>query len=82
MSFTNTRFNASSVKISGYSFSEYHKLAKYNPIELAGNSVPPAVISSSFSIYDSADSQRLLAMVVRDLDLDPKRFARIGVEAV
>lgn len=32
-------------------------------------------ISSSFSIYDSADSQRLLAMVVRDLDLDPRRFA-------
>jgi DNA helicase-2/ATP-dependent DNA helicase PcrA len=31
-------------------------------------------ISSNFSIYDSADSQRLLGMVVRDLDLDPRRF--------
>ncbi|MDP4013076.1 MAG: DNA helicase PcrA [Candidatus Nanopelagicales bacterium] len=30
-------------------------------------------IKSSFSIYDSADSQRLLTMVLRDLDLDPKR---------
>lgn len=27
----------------------------------------------SFSIYDSADAQRLMAMVCRDLDLDPKR---------
>ena len=30
-------------------------------------------ISSSFSIYDAADSQRLMGMVLRDLDLDPKR---------
>ena len=30
-------------------------------------------ISTNFSIYDSADSQRLMAMVVKDLDLDPKR---------
>ncbi|GGL30019.1 DNA helicase PcrA [Phycicoccus endophyticus] len=29
---------------------------------------------SSFSIYDAADSQRLMSMVVRDLDLDPKRY--------
>lgn len=31
-------------------------------------------VSSSFSIYDQADSQRLMTMVCRDLDLDPKRF--------
>ena len=31
-------------------------------------------MSSSFTIYDSQDSQRLMAMVGRDLDLDPKRF--------
>jgi DNA helicase-2/ATP-dependent DNA helicase PcrA len=31
-------------------------------------------MSSSFSIYDAADSQRLMTMVCRDLDLDPKRF--------
>ncbi len=29
---------------------------------------------SSFSIYDAADSQRLMSMVIRDLDLDPKRY--------
>jgi DNA helicase-2/ATP-dependent DNA helicase PcrA len=29
---------------------------------------------STFSIYDDADSNRLLALCVRDLDLDPKRF--------
>ena len=32
-------------------------------------------ISSSFSIYDQADSQRLMALVLRGLDLDPKRYA-------
>ncbi|WP_165988948.1 DNA helicase PcrA [Streptomyces sp. YIM 98790] len=31
-------------------------------------------MTSSFSIYDAADSQRLMALVCRDLDLDPKRF--------
>jgi DNA helicase-2/ATP-dependent DNA helicase PcrA len=31
-------------------------------------------MSSSFSIYDASDSQRLMAMVCRDLDLDPKRY--------
>ncbi len=30
--------------------------------------------TSSFSIYDSADSQRLMSLVCRDLDLDPKRY--------
>lgn len=30
--------------------------------------------TSSFSIYDSADSQRLMSLVCRDLDLDPKQF--------
>ena len=30
-------------------------------------------LRSSFSIYDSADSQRLMALVCRELDLDPKR---------
>jgi DNA helicase-2/ATP-dependent DNA helicase PcrA len=31
-------------------------------------------LRSSFSIYDSADSQRLLTMVARELDLDPKKY--------
>ncbi|MGK5529205.1 DNA helicase PcrA [Streptomyces sp. URMC 129] len=30
--------------------------------------------TSSFSIYDAADAKRLMALVCRDLDLDPKRF--------
>ncbi|MGJ6962558.1 DNA helicase PcrA [Streptosporangium sp. G11] len=29
---------------------------------------------ASFSIYDQADSQRLMAMVCREMDLDPKRY--------
>lgn len=31
-------------------------------------------LRSSFSIYDAADSQRLLTIVARELDLDPKRY--------
>ena len=31
-------------------------------------------LRSTFSIYDAADSQRLMSMVIRDLDLDPKRY--------
>jgi len=30
--------------------------------------------TSSFSIYDAADAQRLMTIVARELDLDPKRF--------
>ncbi|MCP2165737.1 DNA helicase PcrA [Goodfellowiella coeruleoviolacea] len=31
-------------------------------------------MSSSFSIYDSDDTRRLITLVARDLDLDPKRY--------
>jgi len=31
-------------------------------------------LRSAFSIYDAADSQRLMTLVCRQLDLDPKRF--------
>ncbi len=31
-------------------------------------------LRSTFSIYDAADSQRLMNMVCRELDFDPKRF--------
>jgi DNA helicase-2/ATP-dependent DNA helicase PcrA len=31
-------------------------------------------MKSTFSIYDAADSQRLMALVLRDLDLDTKRY--------
>ena len=30
--------------------------------------------SNSFSIYDSADSQRLITIVAKELNLDPKRY--------
>jgi DNA helicase-2/ATP-dependent DNA helicase PcrA len=30
--------------------------------------------TTAFSIYDSADSQRLMTLVCRELDLDPKRY--------
>ncbi len=31
-------------------------------------------LRSTFSVYDAADSQRLMTLVCRDLDLDPKRY--------
>ncbi|MCI2238729.1 DNA helicase PcrA [Paenibacillus sp. TRM 82003] len=37
---------------------------------------------SSFSIYDSADSQRLMTMVVRELELDPKKHAPRALSAM
>ncbi|MBW9209225.1 DNA helicase PcrA [Mumia sp. zg.B21] len=35
--------------------------------------------SSTFTIYDAADSKRLMTQVCRDLELDPKRFPPRGV---
>ncbi|HWC83965.1 MAG TPA: DNA helicase PcrA [Pseudonocardiaceae bacterium] len=32
-------------------------------------------LNSNFSIYDSDDTRRLITLVARDLDLDPKRYA-------
>jgi DNA helicase-2/ATP-dependent DNA helicase PcrA len=37
--------------------------------------------TTTFSIYDSADSQRLMTLVCRDLDLDPKRYPPRGFNA-
>src|SRR5688572_7121025 len=31
-------------------------------------------LKSNFSIYDAADSKRLMTLVLKDLDLDPKRY--------
>ncbi|QYG91274.1 DNA helicase PcrA [Iamia sp. SCSIO 61187] len=36
---------------------------------------------SSFTIYDMADAQRLMGYVIRDLDMDPKRFSARSVYA-
>ncbi len=38
-------------------------------------------LRSNFSIYDSADSQRLIGLVSRELDLDPKKFPPRGLAA-
>ncbi|HZA19192.1 MAG TPA: DNA helicase PcrA [Pseudonocardiaceae bacterium] len=38
---------------------------------LSGN---PSGLTSNFSIYDADDTRRLITMVSRDLDLDPKRY--------
>ena len=38
---------------------------------LSGN---PSALTSNFSIYDADDTRRLITMVSRDLDLDPKRY--------
>jgi len=37
--------------------------------------------TSTFSIYDQGDSRRLMTLVCRDLDLDPKRFAARSLAA-
>ncbi len=41
----------------------------------------PLGIGGSFSIYDQADAQRLMAMVCRDLDLDAKNYNPKGIQA-
>ncbi|WP_149204285.1 DNA helicase PcrA [Actinotalea subterranea] len=38
-------------------------------------------LRSTFSIYDAADSQRLLTLVARELDLDPKKYPAKALSA-
>jgi DNA helicase-2/ATP-dependent DNA helicase PcrA len=38
-------------------------------------------MKSSFSVYDADDSRRLITLVGRDLDLDPKRYPARGLAA-
>ena len=38
-------------------------------------------VRSAFSVYDADDTRRLVGMVARDLELDPKKFAARGVAA-
>ncbi|MCW6009298.1 DNA helicase PcrA [Micromonospora sp. CPCC 205371] len=40
-----------------------------------------AALKSTFSIYDADDSRRLMQMVARELDLDPKRYPARGLAA-
>ncbi|WP_436838495.1 DNA helicase PcrA [Nocardia nova] len=35
----------------------------------------PGSLNSNFSIYDADDSRRLLAMIIRDQNLDPKKYS-------
>ncbi|QKT06410.1 UvrD-helicase domain-containing protein [Gordonia sp. X0973] len=36
-------------------------------------------LNSNFSIYDADDSRRLLGMIIRDLELDPKKYSARGL---
>jgi DNA helicase II / ATP-dependent DNA helicase PcrA len=38
-------------------------------------------MKSSFSVYDSDDTRRLITLVSRDLDIDPKRYTARGLAA-
>jgi DNA helicase-2/ATP-dependent DNA helicase PcrA len=38
-------------------------------------------VRSAFSVYDADDTRRLVGLVVRDLELDPKKFSARGVAA-
>jgi DNA helicase-2/ATP-dependent DNA helicase PcrA len=38
-------------------------------------------VRSAFSVYDADDTRRLVGLVVRDLELDPKRYAARGLAA-
>ncbi|MEV4517810.1 DNA helicase PcrA [Dactylosporangium sp. NPDC049525] len=40
-----------------------------------------AGLKSTFSIYDADDSRRLMQLVIRELDLDPKRYPARGLAA-
>jgi DNA helicase-2/ATP-dependent DNA helicase PcrA len=40
-----------------------------------------AGLKSTFSIYDADDSRRLMQLVARELDLDPKRYSARGLAA-
>ena len=43
-------------------------------VRILRKEIPRFGFTSSFSIYDAADSQRLMTLVCRDLDLDAKRY--------
>ncbi|HEV2086945.1 MAG TPA: DNA helicase PcrA [Cryptosporangiaceae bacterium] len=43
-------------------------------VRILRNEAKTAGLKSGFSIYDADDSRRLMTLVARELDLDPKRF--------
>ncbi|GAB3237604.1 DNA helicase PcrA [Kineosporia babensis] len=44
-------------------------------VRILRREAPKVGLRSNFSIYDSADSQRLIGLVARELDLDPKKYS-------
>ncbi|GER23920.1 DNA helicase [Zafaria cholistanensis] len=44
-------------------------------VKILRREAPAVGLKSNFSIYDSADSLRLITLVAKGLDLDPKRFS-------
>ena len=44
-------------------------------VRILRSEITRAGFGSNFSIYDDADARRLMTLVCRDLDLDPKRYA-------
>jgi len=50
-------------------------------VRILRREAPKVGLRSNFSIYDSADSQRLIGLVARELDLDPKRYPPRGLGA-
>ena len=47
-------------------------------VRILRREAPKVGLRSNFSIYDAADSQRLMALVCRELDLDPKKYPPRG----
>ena len=50
-------------------------------VRILRNEAKTIGLKSSFSIYDADDSKRLMTMVGRDLDLDPKRYPARSLSA-
>ena len=44
-------------------------------VRILRREAPTLGLKSNFTIYDSADSQRLIQMIISDLDLDPKKVS-------
>ena len=44
-------------------------------VRILRREAPTLGLKSNFTIYDSADSQRLVQMIISDMDLDPKKVA-------
>ncbi|MQB01132.1 MAG: AAA family ATPase [Actinobacteria bacterium] len=50
-------------------------------VRIMRREAPRLGFNSSFSIYDSADSERLIKLCLKELNLDPKRWPPRGIQA-